>query len=259
MTPEAHLAELRTVGYTVVPDALSAVDRAAIAADVARLEAAGRARPAIGAPDGRTLQVDNLIAHAPSFAAALASAPILDLCEAVLGRGVLLSSAVAYLAGPGAAREPLHADDQFLPLPRPHLPLLVSTVWALTPYDARHGAHVLVPRSHERDRSPAPGEPADASGIELPAGSALVMNASVWHAVGANDGAERRVGLAVNWCAGFMRPAEDLLVAIPRDVARGLAPRVRKLVGYGTYKGILGLVEGASPEALLAEPTAAPR
>ena len=37
----------------------------------------------------------------------------------------------------------------------------------------------------------------------------------------------------MNYCAGWMRQQENQQLGIPRDVAKGFSPRLRKLVGYG--------------------------
>ena len=59
------------------------------------------------------------------------------------------------------------------------------------------------------------------------------------------------MGLAMNYCAGWMRQQENQQLGIPLDVARGFTPRLRKLVGFGLYKRLLGHIDKCSPVDML--------
>jgi len=85
------------------------------------------------------------------------------------------------------------------------------------------------------------------------AGSVLVWNGSLWHGGGANRSGQRRVGIAMNYCAGFIRQQENQQLGIPRDIARGFPKRLRELVGYGIYRNLIGHIEKRSPDYLLGE------
>jgi ectoine hydroxylase-related dioxygenase (phytanoyl-CoA dioxygenase family) len=85
----------------------------------------------------------------------------------------------------------------------------------------------------------------------MPAGSILFYNGSLWHGGGANASSARRMGIVNNYCAGFLRQEECQLLALPREQVAGFSPRLRRLVGYGTYKGLLGHVDQQSPETLI--------
>jgi ectoine hydroxylase-related dioxygenase (phytanoyl-CoA dioxygenase family) len=54
-----------------------------------------------------------------------------------------------------------------------------------------------------------------------------------------------------NYCAGFLRQEECQLLALPREQVASFSPRLRRLVGYGTYRGLLGHVDQRSPEVLI--------
>jgi ectoine hydroxylase-related dioxygenase (phytanoyl-CoA dioxygenase family) len=84
-------------------------------------------------------------------------------------------------------------------------------------------------------------------------GSVLVWNGSLWHGGGANATDERRVGIAMNYCAGWVRQQENQQLGIPREIARGFAPRLRELVGYGVYRNLIGHIDKQSPDGLLGE------
>jgi ectoine hydroxylase-related dioxygenase (phytanoyl-CoA dioxygenase family) len=79
----------------------------------------------------------------------------------------------------------------------------------------------------------------------------LVFNGSIWHGGGANTTNARRFGVAMNYCAGFIRQQENQQLGIPLEIARGFSPRLRKLCGYGIYRGLLGHIDKCSPADLL--------
>jgi ectoine hydroxylase-related dioxygenase (phytanoyl-CoA dioxygenase family) len=87
----------------------------------------------------------------------------------------------------------------------------------------------------------------------MPRGSVLVWHGSLWHGGGANRTGERRVGIAMNYCAGWVRQQENQQLGIPREIARGFSPRLRELVGYGVYRGLIGHIDKRSPVELLGE------
>jgi len=255
VTPNADL--VRTHGYAIVRGALSAHEVAALSSAV------DRALADFAIPFGtneflgfRTRRVFNLLARSEAFEALPVHAALLPLAEELLGPDCLLSSLTAIEMNPGETSQPLHADDGTLPLPRPHPPYTCTAIVALTDFTAENGATHFVPGSHERDRRPRPSERAETQQALMPAGSALVYHGSLWHGGGANDSAARRLAIIVNYCAGFLRQEECQLLAVPRERVAKMAPRLQALVGYSTYKGLLGHVDQRSP-AELVNPNAA--
>ena len=89
---------------------------------------------------------------------------------------------------------------------------------------------------------------------EMPSGSLLIWNGSLWHGGGANRSRERRVGIAMNYCAGFLRRQENQQLGIPLEVIKTFSPRLPALAGFGTYKHLMGHIDKQSPvQALLGE------
>ena len=110
-----------------------------------------------------------------------------------------------------------------------------------------------MPGTHTKD-NPELGRTYEGSvAAEMPRGSVLVFNGSIWHGGGANTTRERRVGIAMNYCAGWVRQQENQQLGIPRAIAQGFSPRLRKLVGYGIYRGLIGHIDKCSPVDLLDE------
>jgi ectoine hydroxylase-related dioxygenase (phytanoyl-CoA dioxygenase family) len=82
-------------------------------------------------------------------------------------------------------------------------------------------------------------------------GSVLVWHGSLWHGGGANGTGERRVGVAMNYCAGFVRQQENQQLGIPREIAARFSKRLQRLVGYGVYRALIGHIDKRDPIALL--------
>ncbi len=78
-----------------------------------------------------------------------------------------------------------------------------------------------------------------------------MWNGSLWHGRGANGTTSRRVGVAMNYCAGYLRQQENQQLGIPVEIARGFSPRLQKLVGYGIYRGLIGHIDKCSPVDIL--------
>jgi ectoine hydroxylase-related dioxygenase (phytanoyl-CoA dioxygenase family) len=248
-----HLERMKRDGFTIIEDALDAAAVAALRDDVWRLERELAVQPATNLFEGvRTTRIYNLLAHGTVYQQIPVHGRVLPIVEGVLDPGCLVSSLSSIAIGPGEAAQPLHADDQLIPLPKPHVSIICNTMWALTDFTFENGATRLVPGSHRADRSPHPfGEPAETRAAEMPAGSVLVFDGSIWHGGGANRSTERRLGLAMNYCAGWLRQQENQQLGIPQGVARGFSPRLRRLVGYGLYRKLIGHIDRCSPEDLL--------
>src|SRR5205085_2919938 len=103
-----------------------------------------------------TVRVYNLLARDRIFEQVPLHEQVLPIVEGVLDHGCLVSSLSSIDIGPGETAQPLHADDQLIPLPKPHVSIICNTMWALTDFSVENGATRLVPGSHLSDRSPMP-------------------------------------------------------------------------------------------------------
>ena len=79
---------------------------------------------------------------------ALATDPLLlGVLDQVLGH-YQLSAPVGICIGPGEKAQVLHRDDAIYPVPEPHPPLVVNTMWPLDEFTAENGATRFIPGSH---------------------------------------------------------------------------------------------------------------
>ena len=197
------------------------------------------------------MRIYNLLASGKVYEAIPVHDNVLPIVEGVLDSGCLVSSLSSIAIEPGEVPQPIHADDQLIPLPRPHVPIVCNTMWALTDFTEKNGATRLVPGSHTSERTPDLGETIETGAAVMRRGSVLVYNGSLWHGGGANESGERRLGIAMNYCAGWMRQQENQQLGIPLEMARGFSPRLRKLCGFGLYRRLLGHIDKCSPVDLL--------
>ncbi len=228
----------------------------AIAEDLLRLERERGVTPSDNDFEGaHTVRIYNLLAHGALYERIPVHERVLPVVERVLDPGCLVSSLSSIAIGPGETAQPIHADDMLIPLAKPHAAIICNTMWALTDFTEENGATRVVPGSHLLDHSPEYGRSYESVPAEMPRGSVLVWHGSLWHGGGANHTDQRRVGIAMNYCAGFLRQQENQQLGVPREIARGFSPRLRELVGYGIYQGLIGHIDKTDPVELLGAPT----
>ncbi|HTZ07744.1 MAG TPA: phytanoyl-CoA dioxygenase family protein [Acidimicrobiales bacterium] len=245
---EAHARRLRDQGWTVIEDAFPAALADAIGEDLVRLEKRLGTRPADNAFEGRrTTRIYNLLVHGPLYEQIPVHPTVLPVVERVLDEGLLISSLSSIAIGPGEAAQPLHADDQLIPVPRPHPPLICNTMWAITEFTEENGATRLCPGSHRLPHAPDVAGTYETIPAVMSKGSVLVWVGSLWHGGGANTTDRRRVGIAMNYCAGFLRQQENQQLGIPLTTVRGFPRRLQELCGYSIYRGLIGHIDKHHP------------
>ena len=67
---------------------------------------------------------------------------------------IALASLTAIEMKPGETAQPAHADDGSIAMPKPHLPISCTAIWALTDFTVENGGTHVVPGSHLADHSP---------------------------------------------------------------------------------------------------------
>ena len=253
MSVESALTEIEQHGYTILenviePDLVTALNDALLA-----LETEEGTQPGGNLFEGsHTIRIYNLLAKHAIFQSVPVHPSVLPIVEGVLDAGCLISSLSSISIDPQEAAQPIHADDTLFDLPRPHRAIVCNSMWALTEFTEANGATRIVPGSHRFDHKPEYGTHPESIPAEMPAGSVLIWNGSLWHGGGANRTNARRVGIAMNYCAGFLRQQENQQLGVPLEVVKGFSPRLQQLAGFGTYKHLIGHIDKQSPvQALL--------
>ena len=245
-TVDSVVAGIEDDGYVIVEGVLTPEEVAATRAGLQDVLAA--------TPTGRndfegfaTQRVYALFAKTRAFDAPATLPLLLGVLDRVLGPHQL-SAPVGIQIGPGEKAQALHRDDSVYPLPTPHQDVVVNTMWPLDDFTEANGATRLVPRSHHRDERP---DETDLVFAEMPAGSAMFYVGSLWHGGGANRTDRPRLGVILEYVASWLRPQENHLLAVPRDVVAGLPERLQELLGYNIYPPFVGYVDGRHPRRVL--------
>ena len=240
------LEELRTDGYVILRDVLP---------DPVLEEARNGLRPLLERQawakgeffGNRTRRVHNVLAKTRVVDPLVAHPAVLELL-----RGTLTEPQVSIVNAieihPGETAQFLHQDDVVFPIVRPHPPLIVNTMWALTEFTAENGATRLVPRS--QDATELDEDPSVVT-AEMEPGSVLVWSGGLFHGGGANHAQRPRLGLNVNYNCRWLRQQENQYLAIPREVAATLSDEFLRLLGYDTHIEIYGLVDHRHPLSVL--------
>ena len=177
---------------------------------------------------------------------------VLPVVERVLDKECLLSSFCSLVLGPGQEAQPIHEDTQLIPLPRPHIPITVNAIWALSDFRARQW--------RDADRA---GQPQ----IRFLAGIRQgIRRRHRDHAGRQRDAVRQR---AVAWrrrqhqrCAGASRSPAPIAgagcgsrricsSAFPRRSRERFPRRLQELCGYSVYKGQFGHIDNRDPIELL--------
>ena len=130
----------------------------------------------------------------------------------------------------------------------------MMNVWKHTRPIAREVAAIFDPFGnavHTALSFPVLGEDVPSIAAEMTRGSVLVYNGSLWHGGGANLTGARRLGVAMNYCAGWVRQQENQQLGLPVDLVRHFSPRLQQLVGYGVYSGLIGHIDKKVPANLV--------
>ncbi len=253
-----HIERLDRDGCTVILDAFDVEFAERVHADIDRLERELSITMGGNGFEGRaTTRVYNLLALGELYQQVPTHPVVLPLMHHLLGDGCLVSSLSSITIHPGETAQPIHADDQVIPIPKPHRAVTANSMWAITDFTAANGATRIVPGSHVADHSPVYGQPYDSEYAAMPRGAILVWDGGLWHGGGANVTDERRRGLAMNYCAGWVRQQENQQLGIPLDLVRTFDPVLQELCGFGVFRGLIGHIDRQSPAQRLLDPDSA--
>jgi len=259
--PDDAIAECVTKvqrdGYAIIENAFPTELADALREDLDRLERDLGVVPSDNDFEGtRTVRIYNLLVHGELYQQIPIWDRVLPVVEGILDPGCLISSLSSIVIGPEETAQPIHSDDILIPLPKPHPPLVCNTMWAITDFTEANGATRLVPGSHLKE-NPQYGGDYETIPAEMAKGSVLVWDGALWHSGGANRTDERRYGIAMNYCAGYVRQQENQQLGVPPDLVRRFPPRLQELIGYDVYRGLIGHIDKQRPLDLLTAGTLA--
>lgn len=223
----------------------------------------------------KTNRVYALLAKSPVFAELAVHPLALAFAETDLGRSCLLSACLAIKLHPGETVQPWHCDDAHILAPRSDVAYGLSAFWAIDETTEENGATEVIPGSHRwkeadlnggvfedsfsdrtvRDVDDDPGARPDAVKAVMPAGSLMIAKGALQHRGGANRSGAPRLIITPQYCAGWARQLENMVLSTPPGVAAKLPQRARELIGYSIHPPFMGYVDGVHPQKLLARET----
>jgi len=256
--PDAHAAEIREQGFTVIPDFM---DQAALAAFRAALA------PFLGRHRGRndfegfeTERVYTLVARGKIFEDLACEPRLMALLSRFLEGAFLLSATHAINLKPGETAQSIHTDDGFYRQPRRAPAVGYSMIGAIDAFTRQNGATEVIPGSHLWDEDEIAARQAAPGGLEallvpmeVPAGACFVFPGKLLHRGGANGAEKPRLAFTNQYCAGWARPQENFFLSVPREVVRTMSPRAQALLGYELWPSFMGMVTGSHPKKALAD------
>jgi ectoine hydroxylase-related dioxygenase (phytanoyl-CoA dioxygenase family) len=248
------VAALERDGYAIVEGMLSPEEARAKRAELTRILAS--------TPTGRndfegfaTRRIYALCAKTRAFDEPAIDPLLLGVLDRVLG-SYQLSAPVGIEIGPDETAQNLHRDDGIYPIPHPHAEFVVNTMWALDDFTEANGATHLVPASHRWTERPGPETPTLRA--TMTAGSVMFFLGSLFHGGGANSTERPRLGVILEYCAGWLRQQENHVIAVPRETVRALPRRLQELLGYNIAPPFIGYVDGRHPLKYLEQSFHAP-
>jgi len=194
-----------------------------------------------------------LLAKAPPVARIVEHPEVLAVLDALLTPHYRLSACLAIQVHPGETPQGWHSDDSYVWWPRPRPMLGVSAIWAFDDFTESNGATELIPGSHQwgPDEQAEPDDPR-ALQVRMPAGSAVLFAGTLVHRGGAHRGTTTRLAITPQYCEPWLRQIENMVLAVPPELARGYSERVQELLGYDVFEPtFVGYVDGLHPKRLL--------
>lgn len=191
----------------------------------------------------RTQRTGGLVSRSSVCRSLITHDLILSIAEALLKqytKKIILHLTQAITIHPGGQAQVLHRDrgawGDYLPA---EIEPQLNTIWALTDFTEENGATRCVPGSHKWDSSQrATTEQIIQS--EMSPGSVFLYTGSVLHSGGANRSNQKRVGLNLTYCLGWLRTEENQYLSCPPDIAKNFDRKLQDLLGYTQGEYALG-------------------
>lgn len=242
-----HVETIKSQGYTVVPDFLTPEEvarlRHAFDTEVPMTE-----MRAIGVTTGKSLRAHNLLAKTRAVDYLFLDPRLRAIVRGVIGPLAQVNVTTLFNLLPGETKQFLHQDDGLWPIPRPHPSFLCNALIALDDFDEENGATHLVPYSHLWHDRPVE-QTVETTQICMRSGSMVMWEGAMWHAGGANVSEDReRLGFFMSHGVGYLRPQENQLLSVPREIVKQMPRGLQRLLGYHRFG--LG-VDGRDPVDVL--------
>jgi hypothetical protein len=256
---EGHTARLKTQGFTIIEDYMSAAQLARFRAGLAGHLGTYRGRNSF---EGLTTErVYTLVGRGKVFEEIAEDARLLALLDRWLMPHYLLSADHAICIYPGENAQSVHWDDSFYPFARPRPAISMSTIGAIDAFTAQNGGTVMYPGSHlwgaERTealrlalaRGEKTADTQSVISLTMPAGALCLFQGTLVHGAGANRSDKPRLAYTNHYCEPWARQQENFALGIPKERVAEMSPTLQALLGYELRRpgDIMGQVSGYHP------------
>jgi ectoine hydroxylase-related dioxygenase (phytanoyl-CoA dioxygenase family) len=253
---DAHAAQMREQGFTVIRDLMSPAVIQAVRDGLAPYKDTHHGRNDF---EGfKTERVYTLVARAKVFEDLAEEPRVLAIIDRFLQPGYLLTATQSIQINPGETAQSVHTDDGFYRLPRPRPAISYTLIAAVDPFTRENGCTEVIPGSHLWGNPGDPDRPNDMAEMismlvpmEVPAGAAFIMAGTLLHRGGGNTSDKPRLAFTNQYCEPWARPQENFFLGIPREQVRAMSPRVQKLLGYDIWPTFMGMVTASHPSKAL--------
>ena len=238
-TQSAHAEELRTQGYTIVPDVL---DRAQLDATNAALEELFERERELGPKRGwhnKTYKVAYLLPQKHALFRSFGLNPlVLPLMRLLLGENCVLASINGLTMTPGGTTQELHIDQNET---IPGAVLYINALHCLDDFTRENGCTRVVPGSQDRmwirGKMDQAAIEKEAVYLEAPAGSLIAYNGGLWHAGSANKTDKPRRAIHSFYSRPWVRPQWDYVKSLSPEVLASMTVEQRRLFGFYAQAG----------------------
>jgi ectoine hydroxylase-related dioxygenase (phytanoyl-CoA dioxygenase family) len=252
---DAHAAEIRAQGFTVIPDFMDATTIARVRETLAPYEDSHHGRNDF---EGfRTERVYTLVARGKVFEDLAEEPRVLAILDRFLQPGYLLTASQSIRINPGETAQELHSDDGFYRIPRPRPAISYTLIAAVDPFTQANGCTEVIPGSHLWDEAEIKRrhDAGELEGLlqpmEVPAGAAFIMAGTLVHRGGGNRSDRPRLAFTNQYCEPWARTQEAWHLSIPKAMVRAMSPRLQTLLGYDIWPSFMGMVSGSHPRKTL--------
>mmetsp|Transcript_435 Transcript_435/g.1034 ORF Transcript_435/g.1034 Transcript_435/m.1034 type:complete len:277 (-) Transcript_435:59-889(-) len=255
---ELVCASLDENGYAIVEGILDPVRTAAMKKEITDiLDTTPRGRNSF---EGfKTRRMYAVFAKTRSFDDLAIDSFVLDVVTRGLEtKEILLSSPTGIEILPGEVEQLAHRDDGKYPIVKLKVQdIIMNTMWSFDDFTDTNGSTVIYPGSHKLDKEaqlqklgeePCPLRKVNAT---MPKGSVMFYRGSMLHGGGANKSDNARLGVILEYCAAWVRPQENHILAVPKEVVRTLPDTLQELLGYSVALPFIGYVDGRHPKKSL--------
>ena len=193
-----------------------------------------------------TKRTGALIARSETCRDFVAHPLVLDTVKQVLGHATSfqlhLTQVIAI--GPGEPAQEVHRDQwafDYYPFASDY-EVQCNTIWAMTDFTEENGATRIIPKSnHFEDKLKF--KFADTIPAEMKKGSVLFYSGRAYHAGGANQSDETRMGCNITYCVSWLRQEENQYLSVPQEIAKTLPVKLLRLMGYRRGSYALGYID----------------